>query len=75
MVTLIQIISWFASINNKVSDEAGYVYFVDDDNTYDVRIFSEIRKIGPDQVGVWPVGIVGKLRYEGKNDDLCHSVG
>ena len=44
----------------------GYVYFLDDDNTYDIRIFDEIRKIEEDQVGVWPVGIVGKLRYEGK---------
>lgn len=44
----------------------GYIYFLDDDNTYDIRIFDEIRKIEEDQVGVWPVGIVGKLRYEGR---------
>jgi len=43
----------------------GYIYFLDDDNTYDIRIFEEIRKIEQDKVGVWPVGIVGKLRYEG----------
>ena len=43
----------------------GLVYFMDDDNTYSVRIFAEMRKVPMGKVGVWPVGIVGKLRYEG----------
>ena len=38
---------------------------MDDDNTYNVQIFKEMRKIPKGKVGVWPVGIVGKLRYEG----------
>ena len=40
------------------------VYFMDDDNTYDVRIFKEMRRVPKGKLGVWPVGIVGKLRYE-----------
>ena len=52
----------------------GYVYFLDDDNTYDIRIFDEIRKIEEDQVGVWPVGIVGKLRYEGIDFKCCNNL-
>jgi len=35
----------------------GIVYFGDDDNTYDVRIFDEMRTIR--KAGIWPVGIVG----------------
>ena len=33
------------------------LYFGDDDNTYDWRLFDEMRKIR--RVGVWPVVIVG----------------
>ncbi|CAJ0581586.1 unnamed protein product, partial [Mesorhabditis spiculigera] len=40
----------------------GVVYFGDDDNTYDWRLFSEMRAI--DRVGIWPVGIVGGLLAE-----------
>ena len=46
------------------SDTTGLVYFMDDDNTYSLKIFDEIRKVRDGEVGVWPVGIVGKLRYE-----------
>ena len=62
-------------------DTRGLVYFMDDDNTYTIELFDEIRKIRggickkrlsfselyaqEGEVGVWPVGIVGKLRYEG----------
>ena len=49
--------------NHKGED--GLIYFMDDDNTYNVQIFKEMRKIPKGKVGVWPVGIVGKLRYEG----------
>uniref|UniRef100_A0A7E4V615 Galactosylgalactosylxylosylprotein 3-beta-glucuronosyltransferase n=1 Tax=Panagrellus redivivus TaxID=6233 RepID=A0A7E4V615_PANRE len=47
---------------NHASWHRGAVYFGDDDNTYDWRLFDEIRKIN--RVGVWPVGIVGGLIVE-----------
>ena len=50
--------------DNHAKDDA-MIYFMDDDNTYNVRVFKEIRRIPMGNVGVWPVGIVGKLRYEG----------
>jgi len=40
----------------------GVVYFADDDNTYSLQIFEEMRNTK--KASVWPVGLVGKLRYE-----------
>nr|XP_002120667.3 galactosylgalactosylxylosylprotein 3-beta-glucuronosyltransferase 2 [Ciona intestinalis] len=49
--------------NHLARKEKGIVYFMDDDNTYDLRLFEEMRttKIA----AVWPVGLVGKVLYEG----------
>ncbi|KAL2718733.1 galactosylgalactosylxylosylprotein 3-beta-glucuronosyltransferase I [Vespula squamosa] len=47
--------------NLKPSDN-GVVYFADDDNTYSLKLFQEMRKIR--KVGVWPVGLVGGLMVE-----------
>ncbi|XP_067681596.1 galactosylgalactosylxylosylprotein 3-beta-glucuronosyltransferase 2-like [Haliotis asinina] len=55
-------LSW---IRNKLNPEIqpGVVYFADDDNTYDLRIFAEMRMTK--KVAVWPVGFTGKLKYGG----------
>lgn len=42
--------------------ESGVVYFADDDNTYSLRLFQEMRSTRG--VSVWPVGLVGGLRFE-----------
>lgn len=41
----------------------GVVYFADDDNTYDSRIFDEMRWV--QGVGVWPVAFTGAARWAG----------
>ena len=48
--------------NTDSIDHNGVVYFADDDNTYDLRLFEEIRSVK--KVGVWPVAFVGELMYE-----------
>ncbi|KFM60986.1 Galactosylgalactosylxylosylprotein 3-beta-glucuronosyltransferase 3, partial [Stegodyphus mimosarum] len=40
----------------------GVVYFADDDNTYDLELFEEMRYTK--MVSVWPVGLVGGLMVE-----------
>ncbi|KAG7516509.1 hypothetical protein JOB18_033186 [Solea senegalensis] len=47
------------SINTSLS---GIVYFADDDNTYSLELFEEMRDT--QKVSVWPVAFVGGLRYE-----------
>lgn len=43
-------------------DSDGLVYFADDDNTYSIALFDEIRKVK--SIGVWPVAFVGGLIVE-----------
>ncbi|GIY61244.1 galactosylgalactosylxylosylprotein 3-beta-glucuronosyltransferase 3 [Caerostris darwini] len=43
-------------------EEQGVVYFADDDNTYDLDLFEEMRYT--QTVSVWPVGLVGGLMVE-----------
>jgi len=51
-------------IRQHVKDGSeGVVYFGDDDNTYHLDIFSEMRSTKG--VSMWPVALVGGLRYEG----------
>ncbi|KAM4547117.1 galactosylgalactosylxylosylprotein 3-beta-glucuronosyltransferase 1-like [Fundulus diaphanus] len=42
--------------------QPGVVYFADDDNTYSLQLFEEMRSTK--KVSVWPVAFVGGLRYE-----------
>ncbi|TDG99869.1 hypothetical protein EPR50_G00198600 [Perca flavescens] len=43
-------------------NQQGVVYFADDDNTYSLQIFEEMRST--QRVSVWPVGLVGGMKYE-----------
>lgn len=43
-------------------DRDGVIYFADDDNTYDLELFNEMRYTR--KVSVWPVGLVGGLLVE-----------
>lgn len=54
-------LSWVRE--NVREDSGGVVYFGDDDNTYHLDIFSEMRTTKG--VSMWPVALVGGLRYEG----------
>lgn len=57
-------------------DRDGVIYFADDDNTYDLELFSEMRYTR--KVSVWPVGLVGGLLVERplvhpENENKIHS--
>ena len=41
----------------------GVLYFMDDDNTYSLELFQEMRSTK--LAAVWPVGLVGGLKFEG----------
>uniref|UniRef100_A0A0A9W6K2 Galactosylgalactosylxylosylprotein 3-beta-glucuronosyltransferase n=2 Tax=Lygus hesperus TaxID=30085 RepID=A0A0A9W6K2_LYGHE len=47
---------------NKTMNDKGVVYFADDDNSYSVQVFDEMRFTK--EVSVWPVGLVGGLMVE-----------
>ena len=57
----------FIASNHKNS--SAVIFFADDDNTYDERVFHEFARIGlngpTEVVGVLPVGTVGGLKWEG----------
>ncbi|XP_064622911.1 galactosylgalactosylxylosylprotein 3-beta-glucuronosyltransferase 3-like [Lineus longissimus] len=48
---------------NLQADDRGVVYFADDDNTYDIRLFDEMRDTNG--VSCWPAGLHGKILYGG----------
>ncbi|XP_039995569.1 galactosylgalactosylxylosylprotein 3-beta-glucuronosyltransferase 2 [Xiphias gladius] len=47
---------------NRTKTEAAVVFFADDDNTYSLELFAEMRSTRA--VSVWPVGFVGGRSYE-----------
>ncbi|KAL4639964.1 galactosylgalactosylxylosylprotein 3-beta-glucuronosyltransferase 2-like isoform X1 [Arapaima gigas] len=47
---------------NRSRNDSGVVFFADDDNTYSLELFEEMRWTR--HVSVWPVGLVGGRRYE-----------
>jgi galactosylgalactosylxylosylprotein 3-beta-glucuronosyltransferase 3 len=54
-------LEWLRENQDRI-DRNAVVYFADDDNTYDIRLFEEIRHTK--KVSVWPVAFVGELMYE-----------
>ena len=50
----------------------GVIYFADDDNTYSLEVFEEMRHT--QKVSVWPVGLVGGLMAEKPKVDQDHKV-
>ncbi|XP_015791609.1 galactosylgalactosylxylosylprotein 3-beta-glucuronosyltransferase sqv-8 [Tetranychus urticae] len=54
-------LKWLRNNRNNI-DSRGIVYFADDDNTYDLRLFDEMRDTK--KVSCWPVGLVGGLMVE-----------
>ncbi|XP_038074654.1 galactosylgalactosylxylosylprotein 3-beta-glucuronosyltransferase 3-like [Patiria miniata] len=59
-------IDWLLE-NVDANKNPGVVYFADDDNTYDLRIFEEMRYT--EKVSMWPVGLVGGQMYESPRVD------
>uniref|UniRef100_G3T882 Galactosylgalactosylxylosylprotein 3-beta-glucuronosyltransferase n=1 Tax=Loxodonta africana TaxID=9785 RepID=G3T882_LOXAF len=53
---------WLRETFPRNSSQPGVVYFADDDNTYSLELFEEMRSTR--RVSVWPVAFVGGLRYE-----------
>ncbi|KAF7710400.1 galactosylgalactosylxylosylprotein 3-beta-glucuronosyltransferase 2 [Silurus meridionalis] len=47
---------------HRTATDSGVVFFADDDNTYSLELFEEMRSTKG--VSVWPVGLVGGRRYE-----------
>jgi len=54
-------LSWLR-IHTHPDKLPGVLFFADDDNTYSLQLFAEMRHTI--KVSVWPVGLVGYLRYE-----------
>ena len=55
-------LAWLRKNVQKASAN-GVVYFIDDDNTYDLELFEQMR--WTKKVSIWPVGLVGGLKWEG----------
>ncbi|KTG36456.1 hypothetical protein cypCar_00046466 [Cyprinus carpio] len=53
---------WLRENIDPNSSHKGVVYFADDDNTYSLELFEEMRWTR--KASVWPVAFVGGLRYE-----------
>lgn len=51
-----------SSTDADIHAKNSVVYFADDDNTYDVRLFDEMRFT--ERVSIWPVGLAGNLKIE-----------
>ncbi|XP_007902388.1 galactosylgalactosylxylosylprotein 3-beta-glucuronosyltransferase 2 [Callorhinchus milii] len=66
-----QALGWIRQ--NRSPRHPGVVFFADDDNTYSLELFEEMRLTR--KVSVWPVGLVGGRRYERPLVEDGHVVG
>lgn len=57
-------LAWIRAHAKYTPAARSVVYFMDDDNTYSILLFEEMKKIGAGKVAVWPVGLVGGLLVE-----------
>lgn len=57
-------LEWIRKHVTYTQETRSVIYFMDDDNTYSVELFEEMKKIENGRVGVWPVGLVGGLLVE-----------
>ncbi|XP_061817809.1 galactosylgalactosylxylosylprotein 3-beta-glucuronosyltransferase 1 [Nerophis lumbriciformis] len=55
-------LEWLRETFNVDDTHLGVVYFADDDNTYSLQLFDEMRLTT--KVSVWPVAFAGGVRYE-----------
>ncbi|XP_064400334.1 galactosylgalactosylxylosylprotein 3-beta-glucuronosyltransferase sqv-8-like isoform X4 [Halichondria panicea] len=63
-------LGWIRRYCSNQTNCTGSVYFMDDDNKYDLRLFEEIKKT--QQVSVFLVGFCGGMRAEGP---ICNRNG
>ncbi|XP_057594310.1 galactosylgalactosylxylosylprotein 3-beta-glucuronosyltransferase 2 isoform X1 [Hippopotamus amphibius kiboko] len=55
-------LAWLRQRHGQQRAQPGVLFFADDDNTYSLELFQEMRTTR--KVSVWPVGLVGGRRYE-----------
>ncbi|XP_069868284.1 galactosylgalactosylxylosylprotein 3-beta-glucuronosyltransferase 2 [Dipodomys merriami] len=55
-------LAWLRQTHQQQRAQPGVLFFADDDNTYSLELFQEMRTTR--KVSVWPVGLVGGRRYE-----------
>uniref|UniRef100_A0A9L0SNW6 Galactosylgalactosylxylosylprotein 3-beta-glucuronosyltransferase n=1 Tax=Equus caballus TaxID=9796 RepID=A0A9L0SNW6_HORSE len=55
-------LAWLRQRHRHQRAQPGVLFFADDDNTYSLELFQEMRTTR--KVSVWPVGLVGGRRYE-----------
>lgn len=57
-------LKWIRNNVKYTPESRSAIYFMDDDNTYSIELFEEMKKIEHGKVAVWPVGLVGGLMVE-----------
>lgn len=57
-------LAWVRANVKYTKSSRSVVYFMDDDNTYSIELFEQMKLIEANKVGVWPVGLVGGLMVE-----------